>query len=144
MTTDPNHDFSTGIPQPPAPPMVRPIYKRWWFWLILGITALALTTVVSFAAIVTRGVADVERAVESCQSKAIEQAKHPGAAEIISTDIGEVTTLDNGNRTISVEGEVDFSNGFGVPSRYTYWCGLMMILEDGEIINDKPLVLPKN
>ena len=144
MTTpNPNHDFSTGVTAAP-PPEKKPIYKRWWFWLIIGIISLVLVAAVAFAALVARGVADVDRAVESCQEKAIEQAKYPGGAEIVSTDIGEIETLPNGNQTISVEGEVDFPNGFGVPTRHTYWCGLMMILEDGEIINDKPLVLPKN
>jgi len=84
------------------------------------------------------------RAIESCEQKAIEQAKYPGGAKIISTDVGELTTLPNGNKTLPVEGEIDMPNAFGTPVRHTYWCGLMMILEDGTIINDEPLVLPKN
>lgn len=148
-------DTSMNTPQPPNGPQVgwaqpapapekKPIYKRWWFWLIGVFTAVILIAVAVFAAVVVEDTREATRAIESCEQKAIEHAKYPGGAKIISTDVGELKTLPNGNKTLPVEGEIDMPNAFGTPVRYTYWCGLMMILKDGTIINDEPLVLPKN
>lgn len=133
-----------GWAMPPPPPQQRPLRKKWWFWLIIAIVTVILIAVAAFAWVVTSGTSEAAKAVESCEQKAIAQAKYPGAAKIVSTNVGEFETLPNGNKTLPVEGEIDMPNAFGTPVRHTYWCGLMMILEDGTIINDDPLVLPKN
>lgn len=136
--------MTTHYPAVPVAPAKKPIYKRWWFWLIVVFAAVIIIAVAVFASVVVADTRAATRAIESCEQKAIEQAKYPGGAKIISTDVGELTTLPNGNKTLPVEGEIDMPNAFGTPVRHTYWCGLMMILEDGTIINDEPLVLPKN
>ena len=133
-----------GWAQPAPAPKEKPIYKRVWFIIVAAIAGLAVLAVAVFAAVVVADTREATRAIESCEQKAIEHAKYPGGAKIISTDVGELKTLPNGNKTLPVEGEIDMPNAFGTPVRYTYWCGLMMILKDGTIINDEPLVLPKN
>lgn len=127
-----------------TPPSNRPLHKRWWFWLIIAFTTVVLIAVAVSTWVVVADTRAATRAIESCEQKAIEQAKYPGGAKIVSTDVGELKTLPNGNMTLPVEGEIDMPNAFGTPVRHTYWCGLMMILDDGTIINDEPLVLPKN
>ena len=142
-TQQPPNGPQAGWAQPAPTPEKKPIYKRVWFIIVAAIAGLAMLAVAVFVAVVVADTREATRAIESCEQKAIEQAKYPGGAKIISTDVGEVKTLPNGNKTLPVEGEIDMPNAFGTPVRYTYWCGLMMILKDGTIINDEPLVLPK-
>ena len=143
-TQQPPNGPHAGWAQPAPAPKKKPIYKRVWFIIVAAIAGLAMLAVAVFVAVVVADTREATRAIESCEQKAIEQAKYPGGATIVSTDVGELTTLPNGNKTLPVEGEIDMPNAFGTPVRHTYWCGLMMILKDGTIINDEPLVLPKN
>ena len=119
-----------------------------WFWPIVVLSAVSLiavtVSVAAFAGVVFADNRAATKAIKSCEQKAIEQSKYPSDAKIISTDVGELETLPNGNKTLPVEGEIDMPNVFGTPVRHTYSCGLMMILEDRTIINDEPLILPKN
>ena len=122
-----------------------------WFWPIVVLSATSLIAVIvfivfiaAFAGVVFADNQIATKAIKSCEQKAIEQSKYPSGAKIISTDVGELETLPNGNKTLPVEGEIDMPNVFGTPVRHTYSCDLMMILEDRTIINDEPLILPKN
>mgnify|MGYP001416511886 CR=1 FL=1 len=112
--------------------------------MIIVIAAIIVIASALFMFSVRQKTRKADEAIESCQQHALSQAKYPGGAEIVSTEVGEITTLPNGNMNVPVEGEVDFPNGFGTPVRHTYWCGLMMVLENGDIINNDALVLPKN
>ena len=119
-----------------------------WFWPIVVLSAVSLiavtVSIAAFAGVVFANNQITTKATKSCEQKAIEQSKYPSGAKIISTDVGELETLPNGNKTLPVEGEIDMPNVFGTPVRHTYSCDLMMILEDRTIINDEPLILPKN
>ena len=119
-----------------------------WCWPIVVLSAVSLiavtVSVAAFAGIVFADNQIAKRATTSCEQKAIEQSKYPSSAKIISTDVGELESLPNGNKTLPVEGEIDMPNAFGTPVRHTYRCDLITILEDGTIINNEPLILPKN
>lgn len=91
-------------------------YRTQWF-KILAIAAVSMLIIV--LALSAGFYARERAAISACHDAAIEQAKYPGAAEIVATntEIDSVSAL-----SFHVSGAVDFANGWGTPVRHTYFC----------------------
>lgn len=60
--------------------------------------------------------------IKECQELVLDRLKFRETAEFRETTVRYSTSGQDGSRSISVEGEVVASNGFGVPVTAEFWC----------------------
>ena len=116
-----------SVPYGASPSTKKPLWKKWWFWLItvLVILLIAFVGVFGFAFYVIEK--EENNAVSACQDYVVGKAKYPGGVEFPESD-GEISTETNelGNTLYTIKGEVDFPNGWGTPVRHSYHCAIQV------------------
>ncbi|MBC3179403.1 hypothetical protein [Corynebacterium lujinxingii] len=135
-----------GAPLPPpqqsqAKVAKKPVWKRWWFWLI-AIIIIAFVTFLGSALYEASKINQLDAKVEEqCREKVIEQAKYPGGVQFVDEPVVKeegITVNDRGNDVLSMGGKVDFPNAFGTPTRGTYVC--LSEVDGYEILQTKAIV----
>lgn len=130
-----------GQVPPSAAQSDKPVYKRTWFIITAIAASLVILISGAWIAVFQSMAATADRhqeAVAACEDGAIEFAKYPGAAKVVSVETEETRPGYNGATYLTITGEVDFPNGWGTPVRHTFECPLVIIDADGTI--DEPYV----
>ena len=138
-----SHPGNEGWAVAPSPPPAYvaaaqpvPIFRRPIFWAsviaaVLGAVLVALGAISLIAALFF-GVKD--EAVAMCHERALNKAKYPSEASIVST------TIETGDDDIiHVSGLADFPNGFGMPVRHSYFCNADT--SSGDVVTERVIVL---
>lgn len=132
------------LPEPQNEPVAakkKPVWKRWWFWLI-AIIIIALVAFFGSALYEANKINQLDaEAAEQCHEKVIEQAKYPGGVQFVDEPVVKeegITVNDRGNDVLSMGGKVDFPNAFGTPTRGTYMC--LSEVDGYEILQTKAIV----
>ncbi|MFW9146101.1 hypothetical protein ACOJAK_12430 [Corynebacterium striatum] len=125
----------TGYAYPAAPPpQKKPLWKKWWFWLIAVVAVIALFAVGIYAILKSAAHADRQAALDACEQGIIDRAKYPGGVSFPEEiDIWTTASLTDINRTYRAYGDVDFPNGYGTPVREYYACTITV--DSGEVVD---------
>ncbi|MCG7239606.1 DUF1129 domain-containing protein [Corynebacterium minutissimum] len=123
-----------GFVYPAAPtPQKKPLWKKWWFWLVTVLAIFALFSVGIYAILKYADHADQQAALDACEQGVIDQAKYPGGVSFPEEiDIWTDASLIDIDRTYRAFGDVDFPNGYGTPVRENYGCTITV--NSGEVV----------
>ena len=137
----PQGAMPTPLPQGAMPAPKKPLWKRWWVWLIAIILILIIGFAIAVAVQVHKIKALDAEAVEQCKEQVLEHAKYPGGVVFVDEPVvtsDNITVNERGNDVLSMGGDVDFPNGFGTPTRGAYLC--LTEVEGYEILKTKAMV----
>ena len=134
MTNQSPYSQQSPYPSSSAPGKPKkPLYKRWWFWVVILIVVLALFAAAIWGILKISEKEDDRAALEECREKVIAHAKYPGGVSFPEEiDIWSTDSITEIPRTYRAYGEVDFPNGYGTPVRQYYACTIVVDMGDIE------------
>lgn len=111
----------------------KPLYKRWWFWVVMFLVILAFFAAAIWGILKVSEKEDDRAVLEECREKVIDHAKYPGGVNFPEEiNIWSTDSIINLSRTYRAYGEVDFPNGYGTPVRQYYACTIVVNTGDIE------------